>query len=90
VSDTTLSRDDLEHTISELEAELAEAKLRDGTSHPGYIIGVHWMTAAYGRICAGEDEQQVMSDYGYRRSFAGAIERTAEALARGPYSGEGT
>lgn len=26
MSDTTLSRDDLEHTISELEAELAEAR----------------------------------------------------------------
>jgi hypothetical protein len=54
-----------------------ESKLRDGTSHPGYVIGVHWMTTAYDRICAGEPEEQVMSDYGYRLSFAGAIERAA-------------
>lgn len=41
--------------------------LREGTSHPGYVIGIHWMPAAYARICQGEDEEEVMSEYGWRR-----------------------
>ena len=45
-----------------------ELRLLNGNSHPGYIIGVHWMAAAYGRICAGENEAEVMADYGYTRA----------------------
>ena len=33
--------------------------------HPGYIIGDHWLQAAYTRVCTGEDIRQVMEDYGY-------------------------
>jgi hypothetical protein len=35
--------------------------------HPGYIMGEHWLQAAYTRICTGETEAEVMSDYGWRR-----------------------
>ena len=33
--------------------------------HPGYIIGDHWLQAAYTRVCTGEDIRAVMEDYGY-------------------------
>ena len=39
--------------------------LRIGHSHRGYLIGIHWLAAAYERICAGEPEVEVMADYGY-------------------------
>lgn len=42
-----------------------EKWLREGNHHPGYIIGDHWMTWAYWRICAGESEESVMEDFGY-------------------------
>jgi hypothetical protein len=35
--------------------------------HPGYIIGDHWLQAAYTRICTGETEADVMADYGWKR-----------------------
>ncbi len=35
--------------------------------HPGYIVGDHWLQAAYTRICTGETEAQVMADYGWQR-----------------------
>jgi hypothetical protein len=35
--------------------------------HPGYIMGDHWLQAAYTRICTGETEAEVMSDYGWQR-----------------------
>jgi hypothetical protein len=34
-----------------------------GTEHPGYIVGTHWLIAAYERICAGEPEEDVLNDY---------------------------
>ena len=33
--------------------------------NPGYIVGDHWLQAAYTRICTGETEAEVMADYGY-------------------------
>jgi hypothetical protein len=35
--------------------------------HPGYIMGDHWLQAAYTRICTGETEAEVMADYGWHR-----------------------
>ena len=35
--------------------------------HPGYIVGDHWLQAAYTRICTGETEAEVMADYGWKR-----------------------
>jgi hypothetical protein len=35
--------------------------------HPGYIVGDHWLQAAYTRICTGETEAEVMADYGWQR-----------------------
>jgi hypothetical protein len=35
--------------------------------HPGYIVGDHWLQAAYTRICTGETEADVMADYGWQR-----------------------
>lgn len=40
-------------------------RLKVGHDHPGYIIGIHWLSVAYERICAGESEVSVMRDYGY-------------------------
>ena len=61
--------------VKELERELDEerkkatvirgTRLRQGRWHKDYIIGVHWLSAAYERICAGERECEVMADYGY-------------------------
>jgi hypothetical protein len=38
--------------------------------HPGYIVGDHWLQTAYSRICAGDDEAEVLADYGYKREKA--------------------
>jgi hypothetical protein len=35
--------------------------------HPGYIMGDHWLQAAYTRVCTGETEAEVMADYGWQR-----------------------
>ena len=35
--------------------------------HPGYIMGDHWLQAAYTRVCTGETEDEVMTDYGWQR-----------------------
>ena len=40
-------------------------QLRIGHAHPDYVIGQHWLSVAYDRICAGENEIEVMRDYGY-------------------------
>lgn len=32
-------------------------------THPGYIIGSHWLETAYSRVCAGEAEADVLRDY---------------------------
>lgn len=40
--------------------------LRDGNRHRGYIVGQHWLSVAYERICAGEPEPEVMADYGWQ------------------------
>lgn len=53
------------HDRRALLAEVDRLRLVVGDSHPGYIIGMHWMAAAYARMCAGEDEARVMRDYGY-------------------------
>ena len=46
-------------------------------THPGYIIGSHWLETAYSRICAGEAEADVLRDCGWERVD------DAEALRRG-------
>lgn len=39
-------------------------------THPGYIIGSHWLETAYSRICAGEAEADVLRDIGLIREEA--------------------
>ena len=46
-------------------AEVIRARGEEPKRHPGYIIGDHWLQAAYTRVCTGEDIRQVMEDYGY-------------------------
>jgi hypothetical protein len=46
-------------------AAAIRAKGEEPMRHPGYIIGDHWLQAAYTRVCTGEDIRQVMEDYGY-------------------------
>ena len=48
-------------------------------THPGYVIGSHWLETAYSRICAGEAEADVLRDYGLVRvTDAEALRRDAE------------
>jgi hypothetical protein len=47
-----------------LDAELTK---QEPMRHPGYIVGDHWLQAAYTRICTGETEDEVMTDYGWQR-----------------------
>jgi hypothetical protein len=50
------------------EAETAiRARGEEPKRHPGYIMGDHWLQAAYTRICTGETEAEVMADYGWQR-----------------------
>jgi uncharacterized protein YjiS (DUF1127 family) len=39
-------------------------------THPGYVIGNHWLETAYSRICAGEAEADVLRDIGLVREEA--------------------
>jgi hypothetical protein len=48
-------------------ADAIRARREEPKRHPGYIMGEHWLQAAYTRICTGETEAEVMSDYGWRR-----------------------
>jgi hypothetical protein len=48
-------------------------------THPGYIIGSHWLETAYSRICAGEAEADVLRDCGWERvTDADALRLDAE------------
>lgn len=38
--------------------------------HRNRIIGQHWLWVAVERIAAGEDEAEVMADYGWQRAAA--------------------
>ena len=49
----------------EIDALRRELALLEGRSHPGYVVGMHWLASAYHRICGGEPEREVMIDYGY-------------------------
>lgn len=51
--------------IEGLRDEVRALRLVIGDGHPGYVIGTHWMSAAYARICAGEPEAEVLAEYGY-------------------------
>jgi hypothetical protein len=52
-------------------------------THPGYIIGSHWLETAYSRVCAGEAEADVLRDCGWERvGDAEALRRDAESWRR--------
>lgn len=44
--------------------------VKESLTHPGYIIGSHWLETAYSRICAGEAEADVLRDIGLVREEA--------------------
>ena len=48
-------------------ARLKQKQLECGCHHPGYLIGMHWLAAAYDRICVGEPENDVLADYGWKK-----------------------
>ena len=60
----TLSAD--RHTVkaalAALEAALAEPPAKPEPTHPGYVIGSHWLETAYSRIAAGEAEAEVLTE----------------------------
>lgn len=35
--------------------------------HRGRLVGAHWLWVAVERVAAGEPEEEVMQDYGYRK-----------------------
>lgn len=48
-------------------------------THPGYVLGSHWLETAYSRVCAGEAEADVLRDCGWERvTDAEALRRDAE------------
>ena len=52
-------------------------------THPGYVLGSHWLETAYSRICAGEAEAEVLRDCGWQRvADIDALLRDVEALWR--------
>jgi hypothetical protein len=46
-------------------ADAIRARGEEPKRHPGYIMGDHWLQAAYTRVCTGEDIRNVMADYGW-------------------------
>ena len=56
-----------EIAMQETEAEATRERGEEPKRHPGYIIGDHWLQAAYTRVCTGETEDEVMTDYGWQR-----------------------
>ena len=72
-------------------AAISSALAAPEPTHPGYVIGSHWLESAYSRICAGEAEANVLRDYGLIREEAFTIgvehlrqenERLREALGK--------
>ena len=61
-----MEHDDGNRTLGNAAAAI-RARGEEPKRHPGYIMGEHWLQAAYTRICTGETEAEVMSDYGWRR-----------------------
>ena len=57
-----------EIAMQETEAEATRERGEEPKRHPGYIIGDHWLQAAYTRVCTGETEDEVMTDYGWQRA----------------------
>ena len=51
-------------------------------THPGYVIGSHWLETAYSRVCAGENEAEVLADYGWCRDTE-SLRRENERLREG-------
>lgn len=41
----------------------AAPTVKESLTHPGYIIGNHWLETAYERLCAGESEDAILEDY---------------------------
>ena len=53
--------------MSQLASKLRAALAAPDQTHPGYVLGSHWLETAYSRICAGEAEAEVLRDYGLVR-----------------------
>jgi hypothetical protein len=56
-------------TLSDFAALDAALEQPDAT-HPGYIIGSHWLETAYSRIAAGEAEAEVLAEVLGERGWA--------------------
>ena len=68
----------------------SKARGSDGGSerrHPGYVIGDHWLEAAYDRVCAGEHITQIMADYGWMRTPEPASDVTCPECGLRPVGG---
>ena len=59
-----MEHDDGNRTLGNAAAAI-RARGEQPKRHPGYIMGDHWLQAAYTRVCTGEDVRDVMADYGW-------------------------
>lgn len=59
--------DTLTEGAQELQVKLLEAAIT-GTKKPSGKITMHWLVAAYDRVCAGESADAVLADYGFIRT----------------------
>jgi hypothetical protein len=57
-------------------------------THPGYIIGSHWLETAYSRIAAGEAEADVLAEVLGERGWAKREPATDEQIAEADESHE--
>jgi hypothetical protein len=65
-------RDERANAFAQLLADaFCEQEEKSRPDHSDYVLGDHWLEAAYQRVCAGEDEAVVMADYGWRQCAEG-------------------
>lgn len=59
-------------------------RLKIGNTHPHYIVGIHWLSVAYERICAGESEIEVLRDFGYEYTLSRRAVKWRRSSPRAP------
>ena len=72
--------------LAALDAALAKPDAKREPTHPGYILGAHWLETAYSRIAAGEAEAavlaEVLGERGWVKPQPATMQQIAEAYDR--------
>jgi len=75
----------LQRLVTSQGIRLMEYESEPEQTHPGYIIGSHWLETAYSRIAAGESEAEVLAevlgDRGWLQRKAATAEEVMAAYA---------